>query len=167
MVESSHPDQIYRLSSLDKVEHKQPLKISRKEPAPSYMSEFQKHWYFLNSSRKATFAQMEELRSFKESAYQVKYAGPMPDIPLAILTRGKSQLPEINGVSLEHEWQEMQHELTTLSRNSWQEVIEGSGHNIYADAPEAVIENILRVVHEARKNMTSTVSKLHGQNTRH
>ena len=160
LVESSHPDQIYRLSGLDSVKTKRPLKVARKEPPPTYMSEFQKRWYFLNSSRKATFAQMEELRSFKESAYQVKYAGNMPDVPLAVLTRGKSQLPEINGVSLEQEWREMQQELATLSNQGWHEIIEGSGHNVYADAPESVIENILKVVKHARKEMNNTISSV-------
>ena len=158
LIDSSHPDQIYRLSGLDNIKNKRPLKIARREPAPSYMSEFEKRWYFLNSSRKATFAQMEEIRGFKESAYQVKYAPPMPDIPLAILSRGKIQLPTIEGVSLEQEWQDMQKELLTLSKNSWRTIIEGSGHNIYFDAPNDVINNILKVVKKARSTMHDKLS---------
>lgn len=103
LINSSHPEQIYRLSELDNPENKKPMQISRREPPPAYMNEFEKRWYFLNSSRKATFAQMDELKSFKKSAEQVKHAGPFPDIPLAILSRGKSLLPIINGVQLEHE----------------------------------------------------------------
>jgi pimeloyl-ACP methyl ester carboxylesterase len=152
LIDSSHPDQIYRLSPLDQVKRKKPLKLIRTESAPDYMNETEKRWYFLNSTRKAIFAQMEELRSFKESAYQVKHSGPLPDIPLAVLSRGKNQLPEINGVSLEKEWRDMQKNLLSLSNHSWQTIIKDSGHKIYHDAPEVVIDNILKVVSIARQN---------------
>jgi len=150
LVDSSHPDQIYRLSELDNVKNKPPMKITRRELAPATMTEFEKRWYSLNSSRKAVFAQMNELKYFKQSAYEVKHSGPMSDIPLAILTRGKSQLPEINGVSLESAWLDMQKDLLKLSKNSWQAIIKDSSHNIYKDAPEEVISNILKVVNLSR-----------------
>jgi pimeloyl-ACP methyl ester carboxylesterase len=152
LIDSSHPDQIYRLAELDKAENKPPLKVSRREPPPGYMNEFEKRWYFLNSSRKATFAQMNELKGFKKSAEQVKYAKAFPDVPLAVLTRGKDLLPVIHGINLEQEWRDMQKELLKLSKKSWQIIVEGSGHNIYKDAPEAVIDNVLRVVEIARNN---------------
>ncbi len=150
LIDSSHPDQIYRLSELDNVKKKPPMKISRRESAPSTMTEFEKRWYLLNSSRKAVFAQMNELKYFKESAYEVKHSGPMSDIPLAILTRDKSQLPEINGTSLESAWRDMQKDLLKLSKNSWQTIIKDSSHNIYKDAPDEVISNILKVVSLSR-----------------
>jgi len=150
LVDSSHPDQIYRLSELDNIKNKPPLKITRRELAPASMTNFEKRWYALNSSRKAVFAQMNELKYFKQSAYEVKHSGPMSDIPLAILTRGKTQLPVINGVSLESAWRDMQKDLLKLSKNSWQSVIKDSGHNIYKDAPEEVISNILKVVNLSR-----------------
>lgn len=151
LIDSSHPDQIYRLSSLDQVKHKRPYKLTPSKPPPDYMNEVEKHWYFLNSSRKAIYAQMEELKSFKDSAYEVKHAGPLPDIPLAILSRGKNQLPEINGVSMEQEWREMQKELLRLSDNSWHIIIKNSGHKIYLEAPDEVIKNILKVVNKTRQ----------------
>jgi pimeloyl-ACP methyl ester carboxylesterase len=151
LIDSSHPDQIYRLSSLDQVKQKRPFKLTPSEPPPEYMNKIEKHWYFLNSSRKAIYAQMEELKSFKDSAYEVKHAGPLPDIPLAVLSRGKNQLPEINGISMEQEWREMQKELLTLSENSWHIIIEESGHKIYLEAPDKVIKNILKVVNQTRQ----------------
>jgi pimeloyl-ACP methyl ester carboxylesterase len=152
LIDSAHPDQIYRLSALDNVKKKESIQVWRKEPAPDYMNEVEKQWYFLNSSRKAAFAQMEELRSFKESAYQVKHSGPLPSIPIAVLSRGREQLPVINGVSLEEEWRDMQKNLLTLSANSWHTIIKGSGHKIYFDAPDVVIKNILKVVDQVRIN---------------
>ena len=85
LVDSSHPEQIYRLSALDNL-GKKPLITGRKSIAPENFSEFEKKWYFLNSSRKATFAQMAELKYFKQSAYQVKHSGPLKDIPIAVLS---------------------------------------------------------------------------------
>ena len=149
LVDSSHPEQIYRLSALDRLE-RQPLITGRTNIAPDNFSEFEKKWYFLNSSRKATFAQMGELKYFKESAYQVKHAGPIKDIPIAILSRGVGQLPELEGMSLENEWQDMQKDLLKLSKNSWQSVIKNSGHNIHQEAPNEVIRSVLKVVEKTK-----------------
>tara|TARA_Y100000741_G_scaffold261940_1_gene202545 strand:+ start:9742 stop:10644 length:903 start_codon:yes stop_codon:yes gene_type:complete len=149
LVDSSHPDQIYRLSALDNAE-KKPLITGRKNLAPEDFSKFEKYWYFLNSSRKATFAQMGELKYFKESAYQVKHSGPIKDIPIAILSRGKGQLPVIDGISLESEWQNMQKDLLKLSNNSWQTIINDSGHQIHREAPDEIIKHVLDVIARAK-----------------
>lgn len=150
LVDSSHPEQIYRLSALDN-QGKKPLITGRDANAPADFSEFERKWYFLNSSRKATFAQMAELKYFKQSAYQVKHSGPLKDIPIAVLSRGIAQLPELNGVSLENEWLDMQKDLLNLSKNSWHSIIHNSGHNIYEEAPAKIIENILEVIEKSRK----------------
>ena len=150
LVDSSHPEQIYRLSALDN-QGKKPLITGRDANAPADFSEFERKWYFLNSSRKATFAQMAELKYFKQSAYQVKHSGPLKDIPIAVLSRGIAQLPELNGVSLENEWLDMQKDLLNLSKNSWHSIILNSGHNIYEEAPVKIIENILEVIEKSKK----------------
>ena len=150
LVDSSHPEQIYRLSALDN-QGKKPLITGRDANAPADFSEFERKWYFLNSSRKATFAQMAELKYFKQSAYQVKHSGPLKDIPIAVLSRGIAQLPELNGVSLENEWLDMQKDLLNLSKNSWHSIIVNSGHNIHEEAPAKIIENILEVIEKSKK----------------
>ena len=151
LVDSSHPEQIYRLSALDKAEQK-PLVTGRKNLVPDDFSEFERKWYFLNSSRKATLAQMGELKYFKESAYQVKHSGPIKDIPVAVLSRGIGQLPELSGVSLENEWQDMQKDLLKLSRNSWHLIVADSGHEIHKEAPNHIVENILKVVNKSKNS---------------
>ena len=150
LVDSSHPEQIYRLSALDN-QGKKPLITGRDANAPADFSEFERKWYFLNSSRKATFAQMAELKYFKQSAYQVKHSGRLKDIPIAVLSRGIAQLPELNGVSLENEWLDLQKDLLNLSKNSWHSIILNSGHNIYEEAPAKIIENVLEVIEKSRK----------------
>ena len=151
LVDSSHPEQIYRLSALDNAKQK-PLVTGRNNFAPEDFSDFERKWYFLNSSRKATLAQMGELKHFKESAYQVKHSGPIKDIPLAVLSRGIEQLPELDGVSLENEWQDMQKDLLKLSRNSWHLIVADSGHEIHKEAPNHVIDNILKVVSKSKSS---------------
>ena len=150
LVDSSHPEQIYRLSALDN-QGKKPLITGRDANAPADFSEFERKWYFLNSSRKATFAQMAELKYFKQSAYQVKHSGPLKDIPIAVLSRVIAQLPELNGLSLENEWLDMQKDLLNLSKNSWHSIIVNSGHNIHEEAPAKIIENILEVIEKSKK----------------
>ena len=95
---------------------------------------------------------MGELKYFKESAYQVKHSGPIKDIPVAVLSRGIGQLPELGGVSLENEWQDMQKDLLKLSRNSWHLIVTDSGHEIHREAPNHVIENILKVVNKSKNS---------------
>lgn len=154
LVDSSHPDQITRLAPLNKATKEQrKLFVSKTTPPPENMTPLQKEWYYLNISRKATFAQMDELKYFSESAREVKNAGSFPDIPLAVLTRGKTLLPVIDGVSMEKVWIDMQNDLAKLSPQSWHVFVKNSGHNIYHDAPETVAENIIKVAQLARINM--------------
>lgn len=151
LVDSSHPQQVTRLAALDKSGNQAALITTRQNSAPEDMNPFERRWFYLNSSRKAVFAQMDELKNFRESAGQVTKIGPMRDIPLAVLTRSKSQLPVIKGLSMEAEWQDMQKDLLNLSADSWQRIVPESGHNIYKDAPEIVISNIMQVVKKVRK----------------
>lgn len=154
LVESSHPDQVHRLADLDKPSSKKrKINIGRDSNPPGYLTDMEKKWFFLNSSRKAVFAQMDELKYFSDSAAQVKNAGTFPDVPLAVLTRGITQLPSIDGKLLEDEWRAMQMDLTTLSPQSWQTVVDDSGHNVYLDNPSAIVEDVVKVVVLARQNM--------------
>lgn len=153
LVDSSHPDQFERLAALDTPAARAYRKtiVSRQGPPQDTLNPDEKNWYWLNSSRKATFAQMNELRYFKKSAQQVGRTRLDKNLPLAVVTRGKDQLPMIDGVSLEEEWRDMQRQLTTLSEWSWQEIVAGSGHNIHQEAPDQVSTHILKVIALARQ----------------
>ncbi len=153
LVDSSHPDQIVRLADLDKKDAKRELIVSHRSLPPDNLTPLQRKWYFLNSSRKATFTLMDELKNFSLSAEQVSHAGNFPNIPLAVLTRGKSLLPTIDGKSLENEWIDMQKDLVTLSPQAWHVIVKNSGHNIYADNPGAIINEIRKVLKQARDNI--------------
>lgn len=72
------------------------------------------------------------------------------DIPLVVLTRGKSEYPDTEaGRQLEVERKRMQLALLQLSRNSKQVIAESSGHHIQLDAPTLVIRAIREVVDAA------------------
>ena len=147
LVDSSHPDQVEKLAEMDQYSSKKrTLVTGRANAGAEETNPWRKQWHMLNSSRKAVFSQMDELKDFATSATQVKEAGPMPNIPLAVLTRDQELLPTLeNNHSMEEVWREMQRDLANSSERGWQVTVKGSGHNIHLDAPEAVVEAVNRV----------------------
>ena len=156
LVDSSHPDQVERLAVLDNkdVMPKQTIGGYRFEDESKLTFE-QRYWKHLNAQRKSVWSQMDELSSFEDSAEEVKETRTDSlDIPVAVLTRGKKQLPDIPGHgSLEAVWQDMQQDLTTLSDNSWQVIVEESGHSIHQEAPQVIVDNTLLVLQRAKQTL--------------
>ena len=149
LVDSSHPDQITRLADLDKMENKPKRNIGGyKFEDVDLLTPEQRYWKHLNAQRKSVWTQMDELQSFKESAIQLSELElPFPTIPVAVLTRGITQLPTVDGnKSMETEWQEMQKDLTTLSNQSWQVIAKNSGHSIHQESPDTIIENTIKMI---------------------
>ncbi len=152
LVDSSHWDQVTRLAALDE------LADAPKHDIGGYLFEDeslltpeQRLWKHLNAQRKSVWTQMDELKSFSDSADEVNgILSRLPPIPMAVLSRGKSQLPVIPGdKSLEVEWQGMQKDLLNLSPQAWRVMVRDSGHSIHREAPEHVIEQTLKVLHLA------------------
>jgi pimeloyl-ACP methyl ester carboxylesterase len=76
---------------------------------------------------------------------------PLGDLPLIVLTRGKSEYPDTeDGRQLEEDRKRLQADLLNLSRNSKQIIAKTSGHHIQLDDPELVIEAIRQVVDSAQ-----------------
>ncbi len=149
LVDSSHPDQIERLAALDDLDVMPKQTVGGyKFEDESLLSTEQKYWKHLNAQRKSVWSQMDELASFEDSAEEVKEIkiGQL-SMPIAVLTRGKKQLPDIEGIgSLEEEWRAMQKDLTTLSSNSWQVIADESGHSIHQESPETIVNSTLEVL---------------------
>jgi len=89
---------------------------------------------------------------------------PIGDLPLIVLTRGKPvELPEGSppNTTLELLQQErkarneLQQELTALSNRGKQIIAEESGHHIYLDQPELLIESVTELVSLAREQRAS------------
>ena len=149
LVDSSHPDQVERLSDLDEIEDAPGISVGGyRFEDESLLTPAQKLWKHLNAQRKSVWTQMDELGSFSDSADEVKKIfRQLPPMPVAVLSRGISQLPVIPGKkSLEVDWHDMQKDLMRLSAQSWQVIVRDSGHSIHQDAPDAVVEQILKVV---------------------
>jgi pimeloyl-ACP methyl ester carboxylesterase len=90
------------------------------------------------------FAEIYSARRKRE--YQLR------NIPLIVLTRGRSELPDTEaGRQLHEEEKKLQVDLLHLSRNSKQIIAEASGHHIQLDEPGLVIGAIREVVDAARR----------------
>ncbi|MGW9686468.1 alpha/beta fold hydrolase [Flagellimonas sp. 2504JD1-5] len=74
---------------------------------------------------------------------EFKNVPEFPNIPIAVLTAGKSS--PIENKELRKKWLEFQEELSSLSDNSSHQVVAGSGHYIHRNEPNRVIDEILRI----------------------
>ncbi len=90
------------------------------------------------------------------SADEVRAAGNLGDRPLIVLTAGKRYLPRNPAAARDaaawyEVWtRELIPQLTQLSSRGQHSVVEGSGHMIPLEAPDAVVSAIRQVVQEIR-----------------
>jgi pimeloyl-ACP methyl ester carboxylesterase len=84
------------------------------------------------------------------SAAQVRATGALGNMPLVVLTAGKSGLPLKRPQPLEAAWRGMQEELAGLSTDSVHVLMPKSGHYIQVESPKAVIVAIQEVVTAVR-----------------
>ena len=146
LIDSSHPEQIERLPGPE------PGTVKRVRPGSnSYVVS----WFFPHPNfpdENALMAQRimqswqhkmtwrEEMMVFSVSAKQVKASRPMPEVPVLVLTRGRSFWPGYsNGDETERVWMELQDELSQLGTNPVHLIAERSGHVIHLDQPGIVI----------------------------
>jgi pimeloyl-ACP methyl ester carboxylesterase len=79
---------------------------------------------------------------------------PLGDLPLVVLTRGRSEMEDEQGVpakTLDEDRRQLQADLATLSRRGRQVVAASSGHHIQLEQPRLVVRAIRDVVEEARR----------------
>ena len=146
LIDSSHPEQIERLPGPG------PGTARRIRPGSnSYVVS----WFFPHPNfpdENALTAQRimqgwrhkttwrEEMMVFSQSAKQVLASRPMPEVPIVVLTRGRSFWPAYsNGDETEKIWMELQDELSQLGARPVHLIAERSGHVIHLDQPEIVI----------------------------
>jgi hypothetical protein len=96
-----------------------------------------------------------EYQALQASVEQVAMTRPFGDLPLLVLSSGLGQVdpneapPELRGELLEemnHIWNELQMDLTTLSTRSQRLLADSSHHNIQFEQPQAAIDAILKMV---------------------
>jgi hypothetical protein len=75
---------------------------------------------------------------------------PVGDLPLIVLTRGTSDESQEETDA----WNQLQRELMQLSTNGKQVIASESGHHIYADQPDLVVQSIEELVLLVRDGRT-------------
>ncbi len=93
---------------------------------------------------------------FAKSLAQVDQAQTFGDLPLVIISAGKShvevmpELPVQAALAFDRVWDEMQGALTKLSTRGVHLRAKRSGHYIHCDEPELVVETIHQTVRALR-----------------
>jgi pimeloyl-ACP methyl ester carboxylesterase len=162
LVDASHPDQVERFLQ-------PPLRINTAPSARLGVAAFADirlplrvppevrgmAMGFLRTQR-TRHAIANEYISFRESAAQVKNAGPLPAVPLVVLTRGLGAAAA-NPLSgrIEELWQTLQAELAERSPFSAHVVARRSGHHIHLDQAQLVADAVALVVDTARQSNRS------------
>lgn len=103
---------------------------------------------FLNSRRKAIFAQMGEFQAFQSSAERVDAYGAPPERPTVVLARDAIAGDETG--MLTSQWVLAQKRFADSLPGALFRQVSGSGHNIHVDRPDAVAAAIRDVVNRAR-----------------
>lgn len=89
------------------------------------------------------------------SSAELHAAGPVPDLPAVVITRGISAFPpEKPTVATEMLWQELQRDLASRLPRAELVVAAQSGHNIPVDQPEVVVAAIEQVLVAVREGGT-------------
>jgi hypothetical protein len=114
-------------------------------------SEYQAMVRSLGFQSKAYRALDEETAAFEQSQAEVREAGPLPTVPLAVISSSLVQNfpPGFTEGTIKATWDELQTNLgesATLPRV----IASNSGHYIHLDQPELVIHTILQMVNIVR-----------------
>jgi len=87
-----------------------------------------------------------EMAGATETGRQIRAAGPLPPVPLTVLSHGK---PPANEPGMGRMWAELQQDLAQESPRGSLVIAHGSGHNIQGDESELVIAEIKKLVMQA------------------
>lgn len=88
-----------------------------------------------------------EMASFQQSQSEVREAGPLPDIPMAVISSSLVEdfPPGFSADGIKSTWDELQAELSQAAVLA-QVIAANSGHYIHIDQPELVTQTILEMV---------------------
>lgn len=152
LVDSSHPDQFNRFPRsqqdlLERLARGRQIAVDTPAELPdNFPADLHGLAQTLMAAPKSRRAQRLEYRNFRKSGQQVLAAGPMPDVPAAILTRGEREWPPTSeGDAMEALWPALQSDLAQAIPRAVQSTVQGSGHHIHLDRPVAVADAIRSV----------------------
>lgn len=105
----------------------------------------------LGLQSKAYQALWAEMDAFQQSQRQLQEAGPLPEVPLAVLSASLVQNypPGFAENAVKSDWDMLQSDLARLSTTP-QVIAESSGHYIHIDQPELVIQAIMEVLNSGQ-----------------
>ncbi|MCB1746212.1 MAG: alpha/beta hydrolase [Gammaproteobacteria bacterium] len=149
LVESSHPAALPRINDGPHAARNAIDQSRFDAPAharPPHLAVAQ----FLNSRRKAVFAQMDELAHFADSAGQVRAAGTLPDVPLIVIARDSATGSD---PVREQHWRELQRTLAALAPRGRLEVARGAGHNVHLERPGVIVDAVRDMVGSLRGSL--------------
>ncbi|MEN8764194.1 MAG: alpha/beta fold hydrolase, partial [Thiogranum sp.] len=105
----------------------------------------------LVNSSEAYQAIRDELISFRRSAAQVRNAGPLPDVPLVVVSRGQQAWPDTpKGNKLERVWSRLQNDLAERQVHVPHLFAQNSGHYVQLDEPSVVVSAVRSVITSIR-----------------
>jgi pimeloyl-ACP methyl ester carboxylesterase len=109
--------------------------------------EYQSMARSLGYQSKAYQALDGEMASFQQSQSQVRDAGPLPKIPMAVISSSfvEDFPPGFSEGDIKSTWDELQADLSKLATMP-QVIAANSGHYIHIDQPEPVIQSVLKMV---------------------
>ena len=141
LVDGSHQDQFTRIGE------------ALPEPDPDSPDSHKGFYQFWAGGGWRDPANNPENMDFVRSREQLRAIRSLGDLPMVVLASGAflrepPTRPEA-GPRLHEMWQDLQRELASLSSEGIYSVVEGSGHFIQRDRPEAVVDAIRRVLNSA------------------
>ncbi len=97
-----------------------------------------------------------EVIDFQATYDEIRAAGPLPDVPLLVLSHGQPPssacCPDGWPVAEQEQlWQELQQGIAMLSSRGAYEVVPDSGHMIHQAAPDVVVDAIAAMVEQLRR----------------
>jgi pimeloyl-ACP methyl ester carboxylesterase len=122
----------------------------------SHEDEYADYAALMSPADKKTYLDHEGGENFEKfdlltSAQQVRSAGPLPDIPLIVLTHGHPDPDTANNVNTpknEEIWRKLQEDLAHRVPHGVDLIAQKSGHFIQNDRPDLVINSIHEIFNE-------------------
>lgn len=110
-------------------------------------SEYQSMARAIGLRSKAYRALADEMASFNKSQIETRKAGPLPDVPIIVLSSAVLRdFPPGFSVDIKSLWDELQNDLASQQSNVLHVIAEESGHYIHLDQPDLVIEAVVNMI---------------------
>lgn len=146
LVESSHPAAVPQQATGGHT-RRHAIDEARLAAAAAAESAHAQAASYLNSRRKAVFAQMDELANFAHSASLVRSGAPHVAVPLVVIARDTASGDD---AAREAHWRGLQESLTALSPRARFVVARGAGHDVHLSHPDVVVGAVRELLAELR-----------------